>query len=294
MAGGLSAAAGGGGAGGRGEACTWGPPARPAASISPPGCWGACPGSPAPQPWGAPCGSRQPPVLDLHGRRRGADGALRRDLASVAPAAEVKGRLLFSAKPCTLLGAGTPSPAGPSSRRGSHLNEFEEPVMLYGPLRRPVPGPAGPGPVGEALCHRLHPPGGGPGIPAGLVELRTVHNYGAAWSSFSGQRWLLVAVTAVIVLAWSAVLLRRVVRQSLGVAAGFLILSGGVGKHHRPGAAGLCGGYVPPEFWPSYPTFNVADICVGVRGRAGGRLLLMVLREIRQGRQGPWRRGRSK
>ncbi len=29
----------------------------------------------------------------------------------------------------------------------------------------------------------------------GVVELRTVHNYGAAWSSFSGMRWLLVAVT---------------------------------------------------------------------------------------------------
>ena len=35
----------------------------------------------------------------------------------------------------------------------------------------------------------------------GLVELRTVHNYGAAWSSFSGQRWLLVAVTCCIVAA---------------------------------------------------------------------------------------------
>ena len=33
----------------------------------------------------------------------------------------------------------------------------------------------------------------------GLVELRTVHNYGAAWSSFSGQRWLLLAVTGCIV-----------------------------------------------------------------------------------------------
>ena len=53
----------------------------------------------------------------------------------------------------------------------------------------------------------------------GLVELRTVHNYGAAWSSFSGMRWLLVAVTAVIVLAVAAVLLRRIVRHPLGVAA---------------------------------------------------------------------------
>ena len=75
----------------------------------------------------------------------------------------------------------------------------------------------------------------------GLVELRTVHNYGAAWSSFSGMRWLLVAVTSVIVIAVAVVLLRRIVRHPLGVAAGFLI--------HL-------------EFWPSYPVFNVADICV--------------------------------
>ena len=50
----------------------------------------------------------------------------------------------------------------------------------------------------------------------GLVELRTVHNYGAAWSSFSGMRWLLVAVTSVIVIAVAVVLLRRIVRHPLG------------------------------------------------------------------------------
>ena len=30
-----------------------------------------------------------------------------------------------------------------------------------------------------------------------LVQLRRVHNYGAAWSSLSGARWLLIAATAV-------------------------------------------------------------------------------------------------
>ena len=40
----------------------------------------------------------------------------------------------------------------------------------------------------------------------GLVELKTVHNYGAAWSSFSGARWLLVAATSCIVLALLALL----------------------------------------------------------------------------------------
>ena len=107
----------------------------------------------------------------------------------------------------------------------------------------------------------------------GLVELRTVHNYGAAWSSFSGMRWLLVAVTSVIVIAVAVVLLRRIVRHPLGVAEGFLILSGVLAL--LPGVQR--GGHLR-----------------GVRRRAGGNLLPMVLREIRQERQGPWRRGRSK
>ena len=82
----------------------------------------------------------------------------------------------------------------------------------------------------------------------GVVELTRVHNYGAAWSSFSGMRWLLIAVTSLIVLAVAWALLRRVVRHPLGVAAGCLIISG-VDMFHL-------------TFWPSYPVFNVADICI--------------------------------
>lgn len=95
----------------------------------------------------------------------------------------------------------------------------------------------------------------------GLVELRTVHNYGAAWSSFSGMRWLLVAVTSVIVIAVAVVLLRRIVRHPLGVAAGFLILSGGVGNIIDRVRLG----YVVDMFnllFMNYPVFNVADILV--------------------------------
>ena len=124
----------------------------------------------------------------------------------------------------------------------------------------------------------------------GLVELRTVHNYGAAWSSFSGMRWLLVAVTSVIVIAVAVVLLRRIVRHPLGVAAGFLRR----GEHHRPGAAGVRGGHVPPGVLALLPGVQRGGHLRGVRRRAGGNLLPMVLREIRQERQGPWRRGRSK
>ena len=96
----------------------------------------------------------------------------------------------------------------------------------------------------------------------GLVELRTVHNYGAAWSSFSGMRWLLVIVTGCIVLAVLALLVRRMVRHPLGVCTCCLIVSGGLGNILDRVRLGYVVDMLHLEFWPSYPVFNVADICV--------------------------------
>ena len=96
----------------------------------------------------------------------------------------------------------------------------------------------------------------------GVVELCTVHNYGAAWSSFSGMRWVLVAVTTVIVLAVLALLLRRTVRHPLGLAACFLVIAGGVGNIIDRVRLGYVVDMFHFEFWPSYPVFNVADICI--------------------------------
>lgn len=105
------------------------------------------------------------------------------------------------------------------------------------------------------------PLGEGMDFLPGLVELRTVHNYGAAWSSFSGMRWLLVIVTCCIVLAVLSVLIRRTVRHPAGVAACFLIISGGLGNIIDRVRLG----YVVDMFnflFMDYPVFNVADICV--------------------------------
>ena len=96
----------------------------------------------------------------------------------------------------------------------------------------------------------------------GFVELLTVHNYGAAWSSFSGQTVLLLAVTAAIILAVVFVLARRIVRHPLGVAACCLIVSGGVGNMIDRFRLGYVVDMFHFEFWPTYPVFNVADICV--------------------------------
>ena len=62
----------------------------------------------------------------------------------------------------------------------------------------------------------------------GFLELMRVHNYGAAWSSFAGQKWLLLGVTGVILAAVLWGLARRIVRHPLGICACCLILSGGI------------------------------------------------------------------
>ncbi|MBR4211177.1 MAG: signal peptidase II [Oscillibacter sp.] len=95
-----------------------------------------------------------------------------------------------------------------------------------------------------------------------ILELNCVHNYGVAWSLFSGMRWVLVAVTSCIVLAVTAVLVLRLIRHPAGVFAAFLILSGGLGNLIDRIFRGYVVDMIHLKFWPSYPTFNVADMCV--------------------------------
>ena len=96
----------------------------------------------------------------------------------------------------------------------------------------------------------------------GFVELLTVHNYGAAWSSFSGQRILLLFVTSLIISTLILLMARRIVRHPLGVAACCLVISGGIGNLIDRFRVGYVVDMFHFEFWQSYPVFNVADICV--------------------------------
>ena len=95
-----------------------------------------------------------------------------------------------------------------------------------------------------------------------LVQLRRVHNYGAAWSSLSGARWLLIAATAIGmgVLAW---LMVKIVRHPLGVWSLTMVIGGGIGNLIDR----IARGYVVDMFdlmFMSYPVFNVADCFVVV------------------------------
>ena len=113
-----------------------------------------------------------------------------------------------------------------------------------------------------------------PFIPA-IMQLTRVHNYGAAWSSLSGKTVLLIAVTAVMMIAVAVLLIRCVVRHPLGVAACLLILGGGIGNIIDR----IRLGYVVDMFdllLFEYPVFNLADCFVVVGAIAGAVYYLWI------------------
>ena len=83
-----------------------------------------------------------------------------------------------------------------------------------------------------------------------LLRLHYVRNFGAAWSSFSGERWLLIA--------W---LLARIVRHPLGVWSLTAVIGGGVGNLIDRVRLGYVVDMLDCTFI-EFPVFNVADCFV--------------------------------
>lgn len=111
-----------------------------------------------------------------------------------------------------------------------------------------------------------------------LLELYHVQNFGAAWSSFSGRRVLLIVLPALIIAAVLLLLGKRIVRHPLGKTACALILAGGVGNLIDRVYPGYVTDMLHFLFWPSYPTFNLADVCI-VAGAALGCVYYLWLYE---------------
>ena len=103
-----------------------------------------------------------------------------------------------------------------------------------------------------------------PLIP-GVIQLTRLHNTGAAWSSFSGETALLTAVTLVLMAAVAVLLVKKIVRHRLGVAACLLILGGGLGN------------MIDLQLF-RYPIFNLAD-CFVVVGAILGAVYYLFLYE---------------
>ena len=110
-----------------------------------------------------------------------------------------------------------------------------------------------------------------------LVRLTRLHNYGAAWSSFSGKTAILLVVTTILMAAVAVLLIKKIVRHPLGVAAGLLILGGGIGNLIDR----VWHGYVVDMFdlmFMHYPVFNLAD-CFVVVGAILGAVYYLWLYE---------------
>ena len=96
-----------------------------------------------------------------------------------------------------------------------------------------------------------------------IMQLTRLHNYGAGWSMLSGKTALLLAFTAVMLLALAVLLFKRIVRHPLGVIACVLIIGGGIGNMIDR----IVLGYVVDMFdllLFDYPIFNLADCFVVV------------------------------
>ena len=107
----------------------------------------------------------------------------------------------------------------------------------------------------------------------GVFHLTYCENTGAAFSMFSGQRWLLLAVTLVLLVGLLYALHKNWMQNAFGRTSLRLIISGAIGNMIDR----ILLGYVVDLFdfrLINFPIFNVADIllCVGV-----GMMVLYIL-----------------
>ncbi len=104
-----------------------------------------------------------------------------------------------------------------------------------------------------------------------IFSFTYTENTGAAWNMFAGQRWLLVGVTAVMLIGMLIVLLSgRFRAHKMAMAGGVLVVAGGLGNLIDRMWRGYVVDFLKTEFI-DFPIFNGADCFVVI-----GALLLFV------------------
>lgn len=100
-----------------------------------------------------------------------------------------------------------------------------------------------------------------------FFSITYVHNIGAAFSIFEGQRWILAAVAFVVSVVIICMLYRNNRQQKLENISLALILGGALGNLFDRLYHGFVVDFLDVNFgdW-HYPTFNIADcaICLGI------------------------------
>ena len=115
----------------------------------------------------------------------------------------------------------------------------------------------------------------------GILDFCYIHNTGAAWGAFSGNRTFLIILTAVIMIACVIFLIKFSKNNKLLFWAILLVLSGGLGNmYDRIFRNGNVIDFLHFEFWPTFPIFNIAD-CAIVIG-AGLLILYFILDTVKE------------
>ncbi len=122
--------------------------------------------------------------------------------------------------------------------------------------------------------------GGGVEFIPGFIGFWRTDNGGAAWGFLEGHTWLLLSLTAVIMLVCVALLLKYGLKNKLLFWAITLVLSGGVGNLiDRIFRGGKVVDFIHLEFM-EFPMFNIAD-CTIVIG-AGLLILYFIIDMVKE------------
>lgn len=97
----------------------------------------------------------------------------------------------------------------------------------------------------------------------GLFRFRYVENTGAAFSSFAGNRVILIVFTSLVIILCLFVLLAGKVKSKFASACLLLIVAGGIGNLIDRIISGFVIDFIEPMFM-NFAVFNVADIFITV------------------------------
>lgn len=118
----------------------------------------------------------------------------------------------------------------------------------------------------------------------GFIEFTYIHNRGGAWGMLSGNTWILLSVSIVVMIVCLIFLFKYGVKNKLLHWALSLVLFGGAGNMvDRIFRNGNVVDFLHFEFWPQFPVFNVAD-CAIVLG-AGLLILYFVIDTVKEYKQ---------
>lgn len=95
-----------------------------------------------------------------------------------------------------------------------------------------------------------------------FIDLMNVHNQGAGWSILSGKTIFLIIFTALFLFLFILFYLTQTKNNALFHVSSAFVMAGCLGNLIDRIAFGYVRDMLHFEFWPTFPVFNIADICV--------------------------------